>query len=142
MNIDDFHRKCEGTTLEANIYKTVRGLLSDYNNQVEIRKEFPKQSIERCNTGYAVDVMLEMALLLQAVLNLILCSLIAYSEGTLAFLTEIKVNVVPVPPKESGLLCVHFNSLMNLLRANLIALKYGPSASELIDHYILRVYKR
>ncbi len=61
MNIDDFHRKCEGSTLEAGIYKTVRSLLSDYNNQVEIRKEFPKQSIERRNTGYAVDVMLEMA---------------------------------------------------------------------------------
>src|SRR5436190_21146831 len=40
MSIDEFHDKCEGTTLEADIYKTIRSELSDYNNQVEIRKEF------------------------------------------------------------------------------------------------------
>jgi FAD/FMN-containing dehydrogenase len=39
------------------------------------------------------------------------CKLIAGSEGTLAFITEIKLNVVPLPPKETGLLCVHFNSI-------------------------------
>src|ERR1044072_2915019 len=58
MTIDDFHKKCEGATLEANIYKTVRSLLSDYDNELEIKKEFPKASIERRNTGYAVDVLL------------------------------------------------------------------------------------
>lgn len=46
-----------------------------------------------------------------------------------------------LPPKESGLLCVHFNSIDESLRANLIALKYKPSASELIDHYILECTK-
>ena len=43
LNIDEFHEKCEGNNLEANIYKTVRSLLSNYDNQVEIRKEFPKK---------------------------------------------------------------------------------------------------
>jgi len=33
----------QGADLEANIYKTVRSLLSNYDNQVEIRKEFPKK---------------------------------------------------------------------------------------------------
>ncbi len=141
LSIDDFHKKCEGETLEAGIYKTVRSLLSDYNNQVEIRKEFPKASIERRNTGYAVDVMLEMAPFTAGGPDFNFCSLIAGSEGTLAFLTEIKLNVVPLPPKESGLLCVHFNSIDESLRANLVALKYGPSASELIDHYILECTK-
>jgi FAD/FMN-containing dehydrogenase/Fe-S oxidoreductase len=141
MDIDDFHKKCEGTTLEANIYKTIRSLLSDYNNQVEIRKEFPKQSIERRNTGYAMDLMLEMAPFTAGGPDFNFCSLIAGSEGTLAFLTEIKLNVVPLPPKETGLLCVHFNSIDESLRANLIALKYHPRASELIDHYILECTK-
>ena len=54
------------------------------------------------------------------------CKLIAGSEGTLAFITEIKLNVVPLPPKETGLLCVHFNTIDESLRANLIALKYKP----------------
>ncbi len=67
--------------------------------------------------------------------------MIAGSEGTLAFITEIKLNVVPLPPKETGLLCIHFNSIDESLRANLIALQFNISASELIDHYILECTK-
>lgn len=141
LSIDEFHAKCEGDSLEATIYKTVRSLLSDYNNQVEIRKEFPKQSIERRNTGYAVDVLLDTAPFSAGGPDFNFCKLIAGSEGTLAFITEIKLNVVPLPPKETGLLCVHFNSVDESLRANLIALKYQPSASELIDHFILECTK-
>ncbi len=141
LSIDDFHAKCEGENLEAAIYKKVRSLLSNYENQVEIRKEFPKQSVERRNTGYAVDVLLESAPFTAGAEDFNFCQLIAGSEGTLAFITEIKLNVVPLPPKEIGLLCVHFNSIDESLRANLIALKYKPSASELIDHYILECTK-
>src|SRR6266513_1514617 len=36
LTIDNFHKKCEGNDLEASIYKTVRGLLSNYENQLEI----------------------------------------------------------------------------------------------------------
>ncbi|HSU50430.1 MAG TPA: FAD-binding and (Fe-S)-binding domain-containing protein, partial [Segetibacter sp.] len=141
LGIDDFHSKCEGDSLEANIYKTVRKLLSNYENQVEIREEFPKKSVERRNTGYAIDVLLETAPFTAGSPDFNFCKLIAGSEGTLAFITEIKLNVVPLPPKEAGLLCVHFNSIDEALRANLIALKYNPSASELIDHYILECTK-
>jgi FAD/FMN-containing dehydrogenase/Fe-S oxidoreductase len=141
LSIDEFHAKCEGQSLEANIYKTVRSLLSDYNNQVEIRKEFPKKTVERRNTGYAVDLLLETAPFTAGGSDFNFCSLIAGSEGTLAFITEIKLNVVPLPPAANGLLCVHFNSIDESLRANLIALKYQPSASELIDHYILECTK-
>ena len=49
--------------------------------------------------------------------------------------------MVPIPPKETGLLCVHFNSIDDALRGKLIALKYKPRASELIDHYILECTK-
>ncbi len=141
LTIDDFHTKCEGNSLEADIYKSVRSLLSNYDNQVEIRKEFPKKSVERRNTGYAVDVLLESAPFTAGAEDFNFCKLIAGSEGTLAFITEIKLNIVPLPPKEVGLLCVHFNSIDESLRANLIALKYKPSASELIDHYILECTK-
>jgi FAD/FMN-containing dehydrogenase len=133
ISIDDFHNKCEGNNLESNIYRSVRSMLSDYNNQVEIRKEFPKKSVERRNTGYAIDVLLDSAPFTVGEQDFNFCNLIAGSEGTLAFITEIKLNLVPIPPKEIGLLCVHFNSIDESLRANLIALKYKPSASELID---------
>ncbi|HEX8532439.1 MAG TPA: FAD-linked oxidase C-terminal domain-containing protein, partial [Cytophagales bacterium] len=44
-------------------------------------------------------------------------------------------------PKESGLLCIHCHTIDESLRANLLAVGYGPSASELIDHYILECTK-
>ncbi len=141
VTLEEFHEKCEGDNLEATIYKTTRNLLSNYDNQVEIRKEFPKKSVERRNTGYAIDVLLNSSPFTAGEEDFNFCKLIAGSEGTLAFITEIKLNVVPLPPKETGLLCVHFNSIEESLRANLIALKYGPSASELIDHYILECTK-
>src|SRR5665213_2736286 len=141
LTIDEFHEKCEGNNLEANIYKTTRNLLSNYDNQSEIRKEFPKKTVARRNTGYALDVLLESAPFTAGAADFNFCKLIAGSEGTLAFITEIKLNVVPLPPKVNGLLCVHFNSIDEALRANLIALKYKPAASELIDHYILECTK-
>ena len=141
LDIDAFHAKCEGETLEANIYKTVRSLLSNYDNQLEIRKEFPKKSVERRNTGYAIDELLETAPFTAGQPDFNFCKLIAGSEGTLAFITEIKLHVNPLPPKETGLLCVHFNSIDESLRANIIAMQFSPSASELIDHYILECTK-
>jgi len=141
LSLDEFHAKCEGLHLEGQIYKTLRSLLGNTNNQDEIRKEFPKKSVERRNTGYALDLLVETAPFTAGGPNFNFCQLIAGSEGTLAFLTEIKLNVVPLPPSETGLLCVHFNSIDESLRANLIALQYHPSASELIDHYVLECTK-
>src|SRR5205085_5562920 len=43
LDIEAFHAKCEGETLEAAIYKNIRGLLGNYENQQEIRKEFPRK---------------------------------------------------------------------------------------------------
>src|SRR6476661_645200 len=61
MDLEAFHQKCEGDTLESSIYKNTRKLLSQYENQESIRKDFPKRSIERRNTGYAIDLLLEQA---------------------------------------------------------------------------------
>ncbi|MES2648725.1 MAG: FAD-linked oxidase C-terminal domain-containing protein [Bacteroidota bacterium] len=141
LNNEEFNSKCSGDTLEAALYENVRAILENSQNQEEIRKEFPKKSVERRNTGYAIDLMLETAPFTPGAENFNFCKLLAGSEGTLAFITEIKLNVVPLPPREIGLLCVHFNTIDESLRANLIALKYQPSASELIDHYILECTK-
>src|SRR5258705_7679054 len=46
VNIDEFHTKCEGTGLEAAIYRSIRSILSDYENQSEIRKKFPKRPVK------------------------------------------------------------------------------------------------
>ncbi|MBS4063387.1 MAG: FAD-binding protein [Chitinophagaceae bacterium] len=141
LSLDEFHAKCELPSLEGSVYKNIRSILGNYDHQVEIRKQFPKKTIERRNTGYAIDLLLETAPFTAGKEDFNFCKLIAGSEGTLAFITEIKLNVVSLPPKETGLLCVHFNTIDEALRANLIGLKYQPSASELIDHYILECTK-
>ncbi len=141
LSIDDFHTKCEGSGLEGEIYRSIRKMLSNADHQEEIRKQFPKASVERRNTGYAIDLLTEMAPFTAGGPDFDFCKLIAGSEGTLAFVTEIKLNAVPLPPRESGLLCVHFHSIDEALRANIIAMRFAPSASELIDHYILECTK-
>lgn len=141
LDTEQFHAKCEGPGLEGNLYRNIRKQLSNYDNQVGIRENFPKRSVERRNTGYALDLLLDTAPFVAGSPDFNFCTLIAGSEGTLAFLTEIKLDLSPLPPRETGLLCVHFNSIDEALRANLIALPYGATASELIDHYILECTK-
>ncbi|TWF39672.1 Fe-S oxidoreductase [Chitinophaga polysaccharea] len=142
MDAEAFHRKCEGPdTLETAIYKQIRTSLSNHTFQDEIRREFPKKSIPRRNTGYAVDMLLDTNPFTAGTEDFNFCKLIAGSEGTLAFLTEIKLHIDPLPPKETGLLCIHFNTIDESLRANILVMEYKPSASELIDHYILECTK-
>ncbi len=64
-------------------------------------------------------------------------SLIAGSEGTLMFMTEIRLNLVPLPPKEKALICVHCHTVAESLKANLVALKYNPGSVELMDKAIM-----
>ena len=144
LSLDEFQKKASSTddNLETKIYRHVNQILSNQQNQQEIRNEFPKRTIERRNTGYAIDELLETEVFTPSSTERFNFSkLIAGSEGTLIFITEIKLHVNPLPPKFAGLVCVHFNSVDESLRANLIALKYKPSAVELIDHYILECTK-
>ena len=70
-----------------------------------------------------------------------ICKLICGSEGTLAFTTEIKFNLVTLSSKMKALLCVHLNSVEDAMYANLIALKYKPNSVELVDKAILDLTK-
>lgn len=135
---EEFEAKCHSANeLEANIYKNIKSILSDPQNQKEIRAEYPRPEITRRNTGYALDMMLRLSPFTPDGESFNFCKLIAGSEGTLVFITEIKLNLLPLPPKEEGVLCIHFNDVDEALRANVIAMQHHPSASELIDHYIL-----
>ncbi|MEY2793702.1 MAG: (S)-2-hydroxy-acid oxidase [Bacteroidota bacterium] len=107
----------------------------------EINQEFPKPSIDRRNTGYALDFIANSDAFVGGKIPFNFCNLIAGSEGTLCFATKIKLHVDPLPPSHIGLVCAHFNSVDEALRANLIALRFNPSASELMDHYILECTK-
>ncbi len=137
LTTKEFEEKCNGSSLENKIYSNIKDILSENENQNEIRKEFPDKSIKRRNTGYAIDLLLETDPFTGNGENFNFCKLIAGSEGTLAFITEIKLNLIPLPPKEKAVICIHFNSVNEALQANLIALKYKPDAVELIDNIVI-----
>lgn len=137
LTFNEFIAKCELSTLEGKLYKHIRTLLGDYQNQEAIRREFPKKSVERRNTGYAIDLLLETDPFTTDGPQFNFSKLICGSEGTLLFITSIKLHVNSLSKKHTGLLCVHFETLDDALRANLIALKHKPLVSELMDDYIL-----
>ncbi len=62
-----------------------------------------------------------------------LAKLICGAEGTLAIITEITLNLVPLP-KHTGLAIVQFDRLYDALAATPVILETGPSAVELMDH--------
>src|SRR5690606_34895421 len=81
--------------------------------------------------GYALDSLIDSGS------SFNLCSLLAGSEGTIGLVTEAKLKLRPLPPKEIGLLCVHFADMVECMRGNIVALQHRPEASELVDKYIL-----
>jgi FAD/FMN-containing dehydrogenase/Fe-S oxidoreductase len=133
--------KCLQNDLEGDIYRNIRTILSDSSNQDEIKKQFPDRSIHRRNTGYAIDLLLDSEPFTPGAEKFNFCKLIAGSEGTLCLITEIKLNLVPLPPKAKALLCVHCNSLEEAFHGNLVALKHKPVAVELMDNIILQQTK-
>ncbi|MDB6127406.1 MAG: glpC [Verrucomicrobia bacterium] len=140
---DEFFEKCAGPdTLETRIYRMVREILSEPRNRELIRENYPKPSVTRRNTGYALDQLMDCAVFdpsSEKPFNL--CRLIAGSEGTLFLGVEFELNCEPLPPP-GALLCAHFNSVQESLHATLIALRHRPSAVELIDRNILECTKQ
>ncbi len=122
---------------EKQIYTQLFELLQNKEQQQLIREQFPSKEVVRRNTGYALDALLDMQPFTENGTVFNLCKLLAGSEGTLGFITELKLNLLPLPPKEVGVLIVHCSTLVESLYANIEVLKKGPMASELVDKMIM-----
>ncbi len=140
---EEFKAKCNGSPalLETKIYQNIREVLSAPANKKEINEQFPDPKVTRRNNGYAIDVLLQSAPFNETGEEFNFCKLIAGSEGTLTFATKIKLNLIPLPPEAKGLVCVHFNTLEESFRANIIALRHHPGAIELMDDIIMNCTK-
>ena len=138
---DEFDQKLKDDELENKIYQHINNILSNQDNQKEIRAEYPDKSIYRRNTGYAIDLLLETEPFTENNEKFNFSKLICGSEGTLGFITEIKLNLVDIPPKEVAVLAAHFKTKEEAFRANLIALKHNPGAVEMMDNTILNLTK-
>ena len=137
LNKIEFEEKLIGNTLENKIYQQINEVLNNKENQAEIIAQYPDKSLERRNTGYAIDLLMDMQPFSEAGAAFNFSKLLAGSEGTLAFSTEITLNLVPLPPKDVALVCIHCNSLKDALKGNIIALKHHPVAIELMDDIIM-----
>jgi FAD/FMN-containing dehydrogenase/Fe-S oxidoreductase len=127
--------------LEQEIYQNIDTILSNPENQKEIRDNFPEPELTRRNMGYAIDSLLNSEIYTEGGEPFNFCKLLAGSEGTLAFSYRIKLNLIPLPPKYKGLVCAHFETLEESLLGNLVALKHNPTAIELMDDAIMQCTK-
>ena len=138
---DEFSAKTKGSTLEAALYKQIFSELNTSKIQNQISDGYPKASITRRNTGYAVDALLDTNVFKDTEEAFNFSKLLCGSEGTLAFTTELKLQIVPLPKPFQVVLNAHFNSISESLQATLIAMKQAPSACELMDKTILECTK-
>ncbi|HBX49917.1 MAG: FAD-binding protein [Bacteroidetes bacterium RIFOXYA12_FULL_35_11] len=141
ISSSEFEKKCEGENLENKIYRQIKNTLSETSNQKEIEEQYPDKKLKRRNTGYALDLLLDTQFFSKTKEPFNFCKLIAGSEGTLVFMTEIKLNLVPLPPKVTGLMCAHFNTLREAFLGNLVALDHKPGAVEMMDDVIIECAK-
>jgi FAD/FMN-containing dehydrogenase/Fe-S oxidoreductase len=139
---EEFDEKRKSHGLEGRLYEHIHQILSDPENQKNIRNEYPDPEVKRRNTGYALDLLLECKPFTPGGPAFNFCRLLAGSEGTLAFITEIKLNLVPLPPPVKVLVCIHLETIRQALEANLIALKHYPSSVELMDKTVLDLTKQ
>ncbi|SNS73785.1 FAD/FMN-containing dehydrogenase [Belliella buryatensis] len=132
-----FESKCRLDNLEGTLYRQVRKELSDVTTQQCIRDNFPKKSIHRRNTGYALDYLLDSEIFTSGGGVFNFCKLLTGSEGTLAFTTEIKISLDPLPDPIEVVVAAHFGTIHESMKAAQVAMKHPATAVELMDKIIL-----
>ena len=130
INDDELNQLCQREDNIGTIHKTVRQAHDDHKQQVE--DIFPK--LNRNLTGYDLaNIRNKQG---EFNLNAILCG----SEGTLAMVSEIKVNLLPVP-ETSALVLVFYQSFQESLQDAQALMTAKPCSIETIDSRVLRLAK-
>lgn len=131
---EDIRKK---NTLESRIYEKLFDLLSPVDVQEEIIKEFPLESIHRRNTGYAIDSLIASEVFTESNKPLNICELLSGSEGTLAFTTEITLQLDILPPKHTAMVAAHFSSIEECMLAVAPSMESDLYTCEMMDKVIL-----
>ncbi|MGC2415988.1 MAG: FAD-linked oxidase C-terminal domain-containing protein [Stellaceae bacterium] len=94
----------------------------------EIERRFPK--VQRRVGGYNIDMISDE--------GHNMAQLLVGSEGTLAFFTEIELDLQPIPPHRVLGIC-HFPSFYKAMEAAQHIVKLGPTAVELVDRTMIEL---
>ena len=123
---DALDRARHGDGVLARAYREVPALAATHAGEIAAR--YPK--VMRRVGGYALDFFTDAAAPVD------LTKILVGSEGTLGFVTEATVSLVPLPAAKA-LLTLEFDDLLDALAATPIVLRHGPSAVEVMDAFIL-----
>lgn len=136
-----FQQKLTLENLEGHIYKTIYEELKPEGIHKQILDNFPKPEIHRRNTGYAIDELIKSEVFSSSTSNFNMCQLLAGSEGTLAFTTEITLQLDVLPPTESVIVALHFESIENCLKSVETVMQHNLHTCEMMDDTILNLTK-
>ena len=120
------HAAIEGDTIEARAYRAIPELGRRHAD--EIARRFPK--VLRRVGGYNLDAFVD------PITPVDLTRIMVGSEGTLGFIVDAKIKLVPLP-RHKSVLTVEFDELLDALGATPAILKHRPSAVEVMDDFIL-----
>ena len=117
-------------SLAGGIYQTLADIWQ--RRQTDIEQNFPR--LNRCLTGYDLAHLRDDQGRINA--NNILCG----SEGTLGFIVEAKINLVPIPEYQA-LIVVQYDSFDASLRDARALMEAGPASIETVDSKVLELAK-
>ena len=134
-----FKEKTQVASLEGAIYTKIDEILASDDNQKEIITNYPKPEIHRRNTGYALDMLLKDSFFDNSVTSssINLCDLLCGSEGTLAFTTEITLQLDNLPPTKAAMVAAHFSSIEACMQSVSLVMEHQLFTCEMMDKTIL-----
>ncbi|SDB35016.1 FAD/FMN-containing dehydrogenase [Flavobacteriaceae bacterium MAR_2010_188] len=142
LNVEEYTKKLKLKNLEGEVYRRTDFLLKDENVQQRITDNFPKAEIHRRNTGYAIDELIKSKQLNDSDENFNFCKLLSGSEGTLAFTTQITLQLDVLPPEFSIMIAAHFNSISDCLKSVKPVMEHDLYTCEMMDKTILDCTKK
>lgn len=120
----DWEEKCSLNSVEGHIYKTIDSIEKEYKNDIE--KDFPK--VKRRSSGYNLNEL--------STHNL--AKLITGSEGSLGFVTEVKLRICK-RPSHQALVLLAVDDMLKAIKDVPHYLSTTPFALEMIDEKIIQM---
>lgn len=130
INEQTLAERQQGNDYAAHIYRTVDSIQQEKAQQIQ--DTFPE--LNRCLTGYDLAHIRTDEGLFD--LNSVLCG----SEGTLGFIVEAKLNLLPIPTF-AALVNIRYNSFEASLRHAHDLMKVQPTSIETVDSKVLNLAK-